>query len=1789
MATLLTPAAHAESFTQNARQVAYGDFLYASTAVDKCADSDCRTSAAVTVPSGSTVAYARLAWGGAATPKCASTARPVRFSVDGGAATTVSPGSADGGNGFYSAGADVTSSFAGVATGRPVQLSAARVTAGPGCSGGWSVAVIYTYPQRNPEYAPEKRAIYLYDGPGSDAVISGFRAASPAVRMGVTRFSAGEPVLLNGQPVSPSSPGETDSFSARTFSSQAVPAGATSARVSLPGARNLAFSVPVQDLQVSMTAEPRRVHAGDQVSFTVSVTNPAAVALSDVDIVDEQNPQCSKKIGTLAAGATSRYQCGFAAPDHGFASTVQVTGVGSGGDQLSASASSRVDVLRPAVTLKQQVDKPAYRVGDQVTFALKTTNSGDVPLHDVAIADPGVPSCARVLGTLAPGQTVVSTCTATAPLPNGASATVRGSDPLGKVVDATADVPVPVIAPALSVSKTPVPPVVHGGDKVTWNVMVRNTGDSPVDQLTVADDGTPACSRPIGRLAPDAEQTYSCTANPDSTTTNTVTVAGTDLSGRPVTAKSSATVTVIHPALAVTAVSSPRQVREGDRVTFTVTVRNAGDVPLDAVAVADDRVPGCVRTFGTMVPGDVQTYKCEQLAPAEDATNTVVATGKDQLGTVQRATADARIDVLHPALALTAAAAPAQVREGDQVTFTITVRNSGDAELHDVALADDRLPDCARQLGTLGAQGNQTVTCKTTAGAQGFTNDLTATGTDSTRRPVSATASASFTVQHPAVSLSATAQNGPFREGDSVPMRIVVTNTGDVPLAGLAVTTLARAEGCAQHQDGLAPRATWTFDCTTTAPGSDVTEAVQVTAKPPVGAPVTSAAEAAIDVIHPLVTLTHSVAPAVVRPGEPATFTLTVANAGDTELHDVEIADPNVPECGKRLGTLAPHVNQTYTCVHAAADDVTSAATVTGTDPSGRPVTAAAEAKVDVIHPAIAISQTAAPAQVREGDQVTFTITVRNSGDVSLAKLSIVDDRTPACAREFPALAAGAEQKYSCTIKAGQDGYSNTAKATAADPLGGTVAAAADATFSVVHPGLALTKTVHGGPFRAGDPVTFTLTVANTGDAPLAAVAVADQGPCARALDTIAPGAKKSYDCTIPAPTDDAVSTAHATGTPPAGPPLTAAADAKIDVIHPALTIRTTATPSVVRAGDQLTVTVAVTNTGDVPLTGVTSNDPGCVKKFEQLAPGAAQTYQCLVKAKPDDFTVTAGLTGTDPTGRPVTASAAAKVDVIHPDIAIMKDAQPYQVRQGDRVTFSLLVRNVGDVPLTGVSVVDDRTKSCSHTVAVLAPEAEDLYKCTITAGSTGFTNTAKVTGTDPTQRTVDGAAQASFEVKKPAMAVAKRATGGPFRAGGTVPFEVVLTNTGDQPLHDVRVADQRADECARTFADLPVGGIQRYPCMAPADAGSSAATATAAAPWGPPVTATGPADYTVLHPAVELRRDHLRQPIRPGDPVTYISTVRNSGDAPLHEVAVRDPDPACSFTLRSLAPGEQTSRACTLVARADATTTTTVTALDQTGRPVEKAAMTTTDVTGPGLTVTASGPPQPVLAGRPTPVQVTVTNTGDVPLTDVRAVGPGCSSAPADLLPGASVPDLTCAVTAPGTVTATGRTVSSAPAASTAVAGGNSPAGATMVRAETTVWPNTAQPGVSLVERGDDTVAPGGPLTFVVTAANTGTAPLSVAGHRLLPGDQWQWTRTATAPAGGQAVDTVMVRVEPAVTGASAFTVCAGASVPVGVLAAAEPRPLPATDLDLLAAALAALALVGSGALLVRVTRRSS
>ncbi|HEY1178403.1 MAG TPA: hypothetical protein VGF17_19785, partial [Phytomonospora sp.] len=323
------------------------------------------STAQVTIPSGAEVSYARLFWGGNtgtykhssgsllkrcdtsggdvdAAPGDPLTTAP-EIAVDGGAASTVSPenavASATNLNGphYYTAEADVTSSFASVSTGSPIDVAVGDVWAptGQGCVGGWSVVLVYEYPGPTAE-APNRQHVHIYGGhvlqrssdPDTTVTVKGFyRYGTSDVRGTLTahegdRASAGDQFRINGKsiprdgaannffigladgattPVEVGSPynlgTDVDRFPAST---EIIPEGATEADLTLRTRgdtyliQELALAVPVPDLKVTKEGPSGEVRPGDTITYTVTAENiseldyPGATFTDDLtDVLDD--------------------------------------------------------------------------------------------------------------------------------------------------------------------------------------------------------------------------------------------------------------------------------------------------------------------------------------------------------------------------------------------------------------------------------------------------------------------------------------------------------------------------------------------------------------------------------------------------------------------------------------------------------------------------------------------------------------------------------------------------------------------------------------------------------------------------------------------------------------------------------------------------------------------------------------------------------------------------------------------------------------------------------------------------------------------------------------------------------------------------------------------------------------------------------------------------------------------------------------------------------------------------------------------------------------------------------------------------------------------------------------------------------------------------------------------------------------------------------------------------------------------------------------------------------------
>ncbi len=629
------------------------------------------------------------------------------------------------------------------------------------------------------------------------------------------------------------------------------------------------------------------------------------------------------------------------------------------------------------------------------------------------------------------------------------------------------------------------------------------------------------------------------------------------------------------------------------------------------------------------------------------------------------------------------------------------------------------------------------------------------------------------------------------------------------------------------------------------------------------------------------------------------------------------------------------------------AGGVVNQATVSALDPDSSPVTDLSGDTFGDDNPlsvptfrdsAVALVKTALTGALSdpplEGETVSYDLTVTNTGNTTLTNVAVTDPLPGIVITGSPVatLAPGAANAVTLTatyaltqddIDAGL--LPNQATVVADEPGGGTVSDLSGETNDDdlptevpldQAPAIALVKigdvTALSDPPQEGDTVTFRFQVRNTGNVTLTGITLSDSlpgiVPAGGPLASLAPGATDTTTFTatyVLTQTDvdagEIENTATATGTAPDsstvsdisgtdfasdGPttvPL--AAEPSIALVKTADTAGLSVPP---RAGDVIAYDFAVTNTGNVTLTGVTISDilDGIVLSggpIASLDPGATDdatisaTYT-LTQADVDAGTVvnSATATGSPPSGDDVsdvsgtTAGDDTPTEVTlsrEPAITLVKTADtaglqsPPQV--GDVIAYGFTVQNTGNVTLTNVTVTDllPGLVLDGDPIPDLAPaEIDDTtftatYAITLddlTAGE--VVNTATVTGNPPTGPPVEDISgttagdDAPTEVplaQEPGISLVKVGDDSNLIDGAVegeiITYSFTITNTGNAPLFDVTLTD-----------DLPgillVGGP--IPLMNPAAAndGTDVDSVTYSATYA--VTAADIANVEVINTA---------------------------------------------------------------------------------------------------------------------------------------------------------------------------------------------------------------------------------------------------------------------------------------------------------------------------------------------------
>ncbi|TJY59675.1 DUF11 domain-containing protein, partial [Sphingobacterium alkalisoli] len=295
-------------------------------------------------------------------------------------------------------------------------------------------------------------------------------------------------------------------------------------------------------------------------------------------------PAGEEQIGTLAPAGTRTITVTHVVTqadlDAGTVSNqATVTGDGPGGTPLTPVDSddpntpdpndpTDTDVVQtPSFTVTKAITSagPYNTVGQQITYTITVTNTGNVTIDNLVLTDDNavIPAGEEQIGTLAPAATATISVThvvTQADLDAGTvsnQATVTGDGPGGTpltpVDSDDPNTPDPndptdtdvVQTPSFTVTKeiTSAGPYNTVGQQITYDIVVTNTGNVTINNLVLTDNNAviPAGEEQIGTLAPAATSTITVThvvtqADLDAgTVSNQATVTGEGPDGTPLT------------------------------------------------------------------------------------------------------------------------------------------------------------------------------------------------------------------------------------------------------------------------------------------------------------------------------------------------------------------------------------------------------------------------------------------------------------------------------------------------------------------------------------------------------------------------------------------------------------------------------------------------------------------------------------------------------------------------------------------------------------------------------------------------------------------------------------------------------------------------------------------------------------------------------------------------------------------------------------------------------------------------------------------------------------------------------------------------------------------------------------------------------------------------------------------------------------------------------------------------------------------------------------------------------
>ncbi len=372
-----------------------------------------------------------------------------------------------------------------------------------------------------------------------------------------------------------------------------------------------------------------------------------------------------------------------------------------------------------------------------------------------------------------------------------------------------------------------------------------------------------------------------------------------------------------------------------------------------------------------------------------------------------------------------------------------------------------------------------------------------------------------------------------------------------------------------------------------------------------------------VDIYHPAVTIYKWADLVCAGLGDEIQYYITVTNpSDDTPLVLVEVTDEMF---GGLIwtGSLAPLGSITlkgedliYTVQEDDPDPLVNTATVYAKDPQDHEVRGESSWSIDFVHPEVAITKVGDLSCAAVGEDVFYTITVTNVGDVGLNG-SVSDDMLGQTWSFFD-LMPGESVKFTYTMAMRDiDPFVNTATVKATDHQDHAVNASASWSVDVVHPAVEITKEADKTCAAVGEVVTYSINVTNPSTADVWLNGTVYDTSVGLVLGVREPEARR--DAAVRVWTSRCLTSTRSSTGPMSRPrdhqdsPGRDYAFWPVDVVHPEVLLTKVADKTCAETGEFVRYTITVTNPSwaDVWLNGTVYDDMlGWSWKFTNLKPG---------------------------------------------------------------------------------------------------------------------------------------------------------------------------------------------------------------------------------------------------------------------------------------------------------------------------------------------------------------------------------------------------------------------------------------------------------------------------------------------------------------------------------------------------------------------------------------------------------